>query len=585
MERGPAVPRMHRLHRGARVLVAAMLTALGMLLPGVVQAHAVLVGSSPEAGARLARAPAQLRLEFNEPVSVVALRVLDGAGGNLAGPARTEGRSVHAPLSIPQADTGRYIVSYRVSSADSHPVAASFEFAVGGERASTGMAPVAASPGSPIVRDGQSAALWPAVAVRALLLAMLAIVVGATLFGFVAGTTAGTSAAAGRGLIVACGVGVAASLLSIGLEGALALGEGAAALADAQAWRLGYASTRGTAALASGTGFACLGLALAAGLARWRGFLNGLGIVAALSAFVLAGHGATAEPQGLAQGLWMLHVLCALGWIGSLPPLIAALGHGAAAARLARRFSGRALVAVPLLLGAGLVMAAIEGGAAMFRADFTLDYFEVLGIKLCLVSAMLVLALWNRLALLPRFEAGEAAAARLLAWSIRAELLTGFAILATAALLSHQMPPRSLAVSASAPEVAVLELTAAGGSTRLRVRAAAGGEALLMDLRDAAGRPLRVQSLGLALASATAGIESLPRALTPDAGGGWRLPGQSVPGAGRWRVEIDVLVSDFERHAFQVLLDKGADGRLALRRADAQSGNAGRADDQIRSSR
>ena len=479
---------MSRLRGCAQALFVGMLAMLAVLMPDAAQAHTVLVGSSPESGARLERAPSAVQLEFNEPVSVVALRVLNSAGANIAGPPRMEGGSVQAPLSIPQAGLGRYIVSYRVLSEDSHPVAASFEFTVGGEPVPRRTAPVAlplASPDpSPIARDETSAAFWPAVAVRALLLAMLAIVVGATLFGLVVGKTA----AAGRGLIVASGIGIVASILSIGLEGALGLGQGAASLADAQAWQLGYASTRGTAALASSAGFVCLGLAVVVRLARWRRLLNVFGIAAALSAFVLSGHGATAEPRGLAQGLWMLHVLCALGWVGSLPPLIAALGRNTESARLARRFSGRALVAVPLLLGAGLVMAAIEGGAAVFRGGFSFDYFEVLGIKLCLVTAMLALALWNRIALLPRFEAGEAAAARLLAWSIRTELLIGCAILAAAALLSHQVPPRSLAAGSGAPEASVLELTAAGGSTRLRLRVGAGGEALPLDMRDADGR-------------------------------------------------------------------------------------------------
>ena len=147
------------------------------------------------------------------------------------------------------------------------------------------------------------------------------------------------------------------------------------------------------------------------------------------------------------------------------------------------------------------------------------------------------------------------------------------------------MPPRSLGAVSSEPEAAILELTTASGSTRLRLRAAAGGEALLVELRDADDRPLRVQSLEMALASAAAGIESLPRELTPDAGGGWRLPAQSVPGAGRWRVEIEVLVSDFERHTFRALLDKGADGRLALRGADAQPVDADVSGSQSKSSR
>jgi copper transport protein len=122
-----------------RRLLLALLALLGSwLVAGVItagpaSAHALLESTSPEDGAQLGTAPAKVTLTFSENVSLRAgyVHVVDGTGTRAdAGNASVSGPTVTVPLrpSLPQ---GGYLVTYRVISADSHPVGGSISFVVG----------------------------------------------------------------------------------------------------------------------------------------------------------------------------------------------------------------------------------------------------------------------------------------------------------------------------------------------------------------------------------------------------------------------------------------------------------------------
>jgi methionine-rich copper-binding protein CopC len=102
------------------------------------QAHNELKSSTPSAGARLAAAPQQIRLVFNQKVepgfTTVTLKVADKPTMTLT--AREEGPSVTAD--VPSSATGAqaaggsaaWEVDYRVVSADGHPINGSISFGV-----------------------------------------------------------------------------------------------------------------------------------------------------------------------------------------------------------------------------------------------------------------------------------------------------------------------------------------------------------------------------------------------------------------------------------------------------------------------
>lgn len=125
---------MRRLGAGLLALVAV---AVGLLLLAApASAHAVVVSSSPADGARLDSAPASVRIRFDEPVGldVGYLRVVDSAGSRVdtgtASHPNSDGATIQVALRSGLGD-GSYLASYRVTSADSHPVAGSIRFVVG----------------------------------------------------------------------------------------------------------------------------------------------------------------------------------------------------------------------------------------------------------------------------------------------------------------------------------------------------------------------------------------------------------------------------------------------------------------------
>ncbi|MEY2438491.1 MAG: copper transport protein, partial [Acidimicrobiaceae bacterium] len=117
-----------------RALVAIALVAGAVFaLASPASAHAVLETTSPADRAHLDAVPPIVTLQFSENVSAElgAVKVFDGAGkrvdnGNL------EARNNAVSLGLQSGlGDGAYIVTWRVISADSHPVRGAFTFTVG----------------------------------------------------------------------------------------------------------------------------------------------------------------------------------------------------------------------------------------------------------------------------------------------------------------------------------------------------------------------------------------------------------------------------------------------------------------------
>lgn len=111
-------------------LVALLLLAAPHLATGAL-AHASLIGSDPRDGAVVMAAPGRVTLTFNEPVSALLLRVIvpDGQSRDLAGVA-VDGNVLQVSLP-PGLGRGTHLLSWRVVSADGHPVGGSLVFSIG----------------------------------------------------------------------------------------------------------------------------------------------------------------------------------------------------------------------------------------------------------------------------------------------------------------------------------------------------------------------------------------------------------------------------------------------------------------------
>jgi copper transport protein len=124
-----------RLRRGLapRALLVVFLAAgVVALVAAPASAHAELIQSDPAPGAVLNRAPSSITLSFNEDVEVEsgAVRLFDSDGQRVDnGGVDVSGQSVTLPA--PDLGNGAYVVTWRVTSADSHPVRGAFTFQVG----------------------------------------------------------------------------------------------------------------------------------------------------------------------------------------------------------------------------------------------------------------------------------------------------------------------------------------------------------------------------------------------------------------------------------------------------------------------
>jgi copper resistance protein C len=120
--------------RWAAAIAGAAATCVVVAGPAV--AHTELIGSSPADGAALPTPPAEIVLEFNQPVQAQfgEIAVLDESGTHHElGEVDVQGQTVTQQLA--ELGPGTYQISYRVGSADGHPVSGTLTFTVAGASA------------------------------------------------------------------------------------------------------------------------------------------------------------------------------------------------------------------------------------------------------------------------------------------------------------------------------------------------------------------------------------------------------------------------------------------------------------------
>ena len=511
--------------RGLGFLIALLL-ALAQSAPAF--AHASLVRAEPADGAVLAQPPATLRLTFNEPVSPLVIRLI-GPGGEVISPAvAAENNTV--TLTPPRLRQGSYVLSWRVISADGHPVGGSLLFSVGAPSAQPA-APL--SEGDAAVR----AALWVA---KVILYIGLFVGIGGAFFGaWIAERGTGRTR---PWLMTIIAAGLVATPVSVGLQGLDALDLPLPALAQGAVWQAGFQTSYGSTAIVAA--FALIA-GLVASITSSRRAAQALALIALLGiglALSLSGHATTAEPHLLTRPSVFLHGVCVALWIGALLPLIAAVRGGGRDRALAR-FSRAIPYPLAVLAITGVTLAVVQ----LDRVDalWTTSYGIVLSCKLLAILALLALAAANRYALVPRFEAAGGAAARPLVTSIAVELAIAVAILALVALWRFTPPPRALALAG--PQVSI-HFHGERAMAQIEVASVrARGAHVSLEVLDGELRPLAAKEVTLAFSNPAAGIEPVRRAATSDGYSLWGIDDLRIPIAGRWRLRVEILISDFDK--------------------------------------
>ncbi|MBE9607020.1 CopD family protein [Acetobacteraceae bacterium H6797] len=508
-----------------RLLLLLLLLALSP--SGGAWAHAALVESQPADGARAEAAPGEVTLRFDEPITLLDLR-LAGPDGVVSLLGQVQGGQISVRLP-PGLARGPYLASYRIISADGHPVSGGIAFGIG----------VDAQPAPTALPDD---GFWTRAAevLRFLLYIGTALGAGGALFGAM---VAPLPTGALRAMRLGAALGVIASLLTIGVQGgAMLAAPGPEALLAGETWK---AALRSTVFLRSAIIAAGLALVLIGG---WRESL--IGALLALLGFMVAGHAAVGGL--LTQLLLMVHVVTAAFWLGAFLPLALLLRRdGAGALEPLRRFSRLAMPAVALLLASGVAQGFLHLADA--QSLLSSEWGQLLLTKGALALMLLGLAALNHRRLTPALAAGEAQTPARLRHSVAAEAALGGAILAVTAVLSMTSPHDAYHVPAAghhhapAPRIVTREATAQDLVATLSVSPArVGPNTFTLRLRRPDGQPFASQEVWLDFAQPEAGVTAPGRQMRATAPGSFAYEGAELATAGVWRIRASILVSDFD---------------------------------------
>ncbi|HSK41436.1 MAG TPA: copper resistance protein CopC [Arenibaculum sp.] len=537
---------------------AALAAGLLFLAPAAARAHAVLLETVPADGRTLDAAPERFTLRFNEPVRVASLRLVQGDGRSLTLAPEADTAPEQVTARLPELEPGSYIASWRLVSADGHPVAGSSVFTIG--TTGPGAAPAAGTRG--IAARGIAAreaadvppGLWLGYGIaRFAVYAASLTAAGAALFLVLFDRPARAAAVPVRPFALGMAlIGILATLTGLGLETAILRGNG---MADAAVALVSGSGLSPGAEMAPG--FRLLGLILIFVGMLWSSlipvagpFAGTSGALLVAASFALTGHTAPQASTWL-SGFLVLHLLAAAFWIGSFWPLIRATRcpDVGAVRRLVREFSLAAAILVPALVAAGLGLAVVLVGDP--AALVATAYGRTLAIKVLLVGGMLALAALNKWRLTPRLGNEPGATGRLRR-SIGIEAgLAALVLAATVALTSvhppaHDMPQswllqalhsgRTVSRSVGSLDVALTVTPALPGTNTFDV-----------EVTSPDGIPRDVPEAALVLSRPDLGIEALSRPMERVGSGLFHYAGPEIAIPGPWNVDVEILVSDFEK--------------------------------------
>jgi copper transport protein len=573
-----------------RALLLALLT--GWLLAGVItagpaSAHASLVSTDPGEGARVEQVPSAVTLQFSEGVSLGAgyARVLGSGGERVdAGTAFVDGTVLTIPLRTGLPDDG-YLVTYRVISADSHPIAGAYSFVVGdGDLVPAGAAG-AGDTTDPVVGAALPLTRW-------LGFAGVALALGVPVLALLCWPGGWSSPRLRRMATWGAVVVAVGALGSFLFQGPYAAASGAGSVFDPSLLTATAGSEAGRALLTRIV--LVLGLAAVLRPAWRRGEVPSTGRVVAAGALAAGvvvstaaiGHPVAGPWPALAIAVTGVHVAAMAVWLGGLAGLLAAVlrPHVPAddVAAAVPRWSRLAFVAVASLVVSGTVQAVreVESPTALFATA----YGWVLVAKLVLVAVALAAAGVSRVWVQQRLgvrrarpggrrsvtahafaatapDDGVRAAAEArghalsegaaehvpaLRRSVLVEVAVATVVLALSAVLVG-LPPARAAVAQ--PVDALLPLQSAAGpagSVQLSIDPARpGANTMHLYLLDDAGRLTQPADIAVSLTEASQQIGPLDVKLQPAGPGHYLADAMTIPGAGTWTLTVTVRLDEF----------------------------------------
>ncbi|MDW3846396.1 copper resistance protein CopC/CopD [Micromonospora sp. BRA006-A] len=529
---------------GAVAGLLLLLVALLLVPASPAAAHAVLVSSSPAASAVVPEAPAQVVITFSEGVRKVPgkVRVIapDGSRADRGEPT-FQGAEVTIPVD-PSGGRGTYLVSYRVISADSHPVSGAFTYSVG-------------APSEPPTDSGSDNRANP-VTETAVKVAKYAGYVGLLLLVGPALVLAalwprrlsrrGPARLAWTGL----GLLAAATVAEVWLQVPYVNGGG---LFDVTGSGLSdvLGSAYGTTHLVR------LGLLAAAAfllrplfagpIGRTDGIILAVLGGAALFTWPLAGHAAASPAPAVSVVVDAVHLGGMAVWLGGLVMLAVFLLRQADERELDAIlpiWSRWAALAVAALLLAGTVQGLIE--VAGLQALFDTTYGRLLLAKIALFVLVIGVAAYSRALVRRRVAAGRPGSMRR---AVVAELVITAVVLGVSATLVQTTPARTAAANVAGAEQGYFSATLSSPIYSLEVQvdpAETGNNSMHLYAYTKDSRPQPVQEWKVTAALPSAGIEPITVPLLPLSDN--HATGEiNLPARGDWQVRITVRTTDIDQ--------------------------------------
>jgi copper transport protein len=404
-----------------RVLAfAALVVTIVVVMAGPASAHATLLTTQPQSGGIYEKPPPAVSLRFNEPVEVSlgGIRVFTGNQQRVVtgAPKHPGGNGNEVSVSLPDLRNGTYVVTWRVISADSHPVEGAYTFQVG-PKATLNKKTAQGVAASLLSRTGGSTSVGVVYGIdRTALFASLALLIGGIVFLVGVWPAGRDNRRAGR-IVWAGWIGaVITSVLGFALEGVYAAGLPLTKLFDPTVLRDVLDTRYGKVAVAR-----LVLLALAYPLVRMvvsrrpavehplpKWGIVGAALVGTGLAFTpgLAGHASTGIQTGLAIPADAVHVAAMACWLGGLVILALAVLPRSDVDELRAvlpRYSALALGAIVALIVTGGYQAWRQVGS--IEALKSTDYGRILIVKLLAFTALIVAAAFSREVVNRRFRA------------------------------------------------------------------------------------------------------------------------------------------------------------------------------------
>jgi copper transport protein len=466
------------MSRATRLAASAAL-ALGLALAAApaASAHAILLRTEPSPQTTVKQSPTAVKLHFSEAVEAAfgAVRLFDVDGHRVdSGKLSRADGDKEVDLPVPHLKDGSYTLTWRVVSADGHPVHGGFSFYVGAPSTISAVAVAGdasvgrtVSWGFGIDRFSWFAAFFALVGTVVLRRWVWtpAVAAGGLRESAAADTFRRHVSRTLGGAWVALAV---AGALSLVFQAATASGLSLAVVFHFDVlnqvlqtnfgrlwlWTIGLTAAAAVPVFALRKGRALFGISPR----RWADVLlaaaAGLAVVTAMN-----GHARTLPHERLGVPSLAVHLMAVAVWVGGLGALVVLGGlawrslspadRPVLVGQLVRRFGRLALVAVAVVVASGTLNAVLDLGSVgdLWR----LRYGQIVLAKIALLAIALAFAARHHWAVPRRLAAGKAGAVKGFARSSAVELAVLTGAVALAAGLVALIPGRSVALAAKGP--------------------------------------------------------------------------------------------------------------------------------------